>query len=73
MKAVKTLMLVGMTALSLGAGTVMAQESPSFANSFAYPTAPKAASNTAGQVHTFSLRSQPLHDFVLSGGENGGS
>ena len=72
MKTMKTLTLAGVTALSLGAGSAMAQESPSggFPDYWgqrnlqainAQAQAPKA-SRTGGLLHTFRFQAHPAQD-----------
>ena len=75
MQTVKSLILAGVTVLSLGAGSVMAQEMPTFATTDVYvaPQAAPAASNIQGQVKTFAMQAHQVADFTLGGGESGGS
>ena len=75
MNTVKSLILAGVTVLSLGAGSVTAQEMPTFATTDVYvaPQATPAASKIQGQISTFAVRSHQVDNFDVRGGEGGGS
>ncbi len=83
MKTVKTLLMAGVTVLSLGAGAAMAQEAPSGAFSDYWtqrnaasataPVAAPAAGQVRGHIHSFWTQARPVqNDSTFTGGLMGG-